>query len=339
MVRSSHIRALHDALASHARATYRPGTAMTLRRFLPLGLAALVAALVYWAMTGDHPPHSDWDQIYRASRVFLSGGDPYLPQAGRLETFPNYPATALLLLAPVTWLPLVWAKAVWAGLATWAFAAAVSRKGYWGLLAIGSAPFCNAVLLGQWSPLLVAAAVLPWLTVVWAAKPTIGAALFAAYPSKRSVVLGVGLLLATLALSPTWPAHWLATLGHTLHLRAPITRPGGLLLLLGLLRWRTSEGRLLAALALVPQTSSAYELLPLFLIPGTWRQMAALVLLSQLAFVVAWSLPGIDPFGDLAGTLSRQWPVWLVACYLPALAMALRPRPGLAPAPAGADLP
>jgi hypothetical protein len=50
--------------------------------------------------------------------------------------------------------------------------------------------------------------------------------------------------------------------------------------------------------------------------------------MSQLAFAIAVTLPGIDPAHDLAGTLTRQWPVWLVACYLPALAFVLR-RPAI----------
>jgi hypothetical protein len=55
---------------------------------------------------------------------------------------------------------------------------------------------------------------------------------------------------------------WLDALaGATLSV-PPITRPGDFLLLLGLLRWRTLEGRLFAALALVPQTTVIYEALP-----------------------------------------------------------------------------
>jgi hypothetical protein len=77
----------------------------------------------------------------------------------------------------------------------------------------------------------------------------------------------------------------------------------------------------------------AYEVLPLFLIPQTVRRMAVLVVLSQAAFAIAVSLPGIDPARDLAGTLARQWPVWLVACYLPALAFVLRAPSAARPGP------
>jgi hypothetical protein len=76
----------------------------------------------------------------------------------------------------------------------------------------------------------------------------------------------------------------------------------------------------------------AYELVPLFLIPRTAREMAALVILSQLAFAAAVALPGLEPTNDLAGTLAKQWPIWLVGVYLPALALALRPRESPEPA-------
>lgn len=291
---------------------------------LPLLLGLAAAACVLAALTSAHPPHTDWDQIYFGARAFLSGDDPYATV--RHDQYPSYyPATAFLVAAPFVWLPFLWAKVAWVGVGTWAFVTAMTRRGRWGLLALASSPFLNAVLLQQWSPLLVGGTALPWLSLAWAAKPTLGAALFVAYPSRRAVWLGLGLLVLSLALRPDWPARWLAVARYGPHL-PPVVRPGGALLLLGLLRWRRPEGRLLAALSLVPQISMAYELVPLFLIPRTAREMAVLVILSQLAFAVAVTLPGLDPAHDLAGALAKQWPVWLVGVYLPALALALRPR-------------
>ena len=60
-------------------------------------------------------------------------------------------------------------------------------------------------------------------------------------------------------------------------------RPGGAVLLLALIRWRVAEGRLLAALACVPQTIGLYEALPLFLIPTNRWQGYLLAALSYLA--------------------------------------------------------
>jgi hypothetical protein len=298
---------------------------------LPLLFGLAAAACVLAALTSAHPPHTDWDQIYFGARAFLSGDDPYVTV--RHDQYPSYyPATAFLVAAPFVWLPFLWAKVAWVGVGTWAFVTAMTRRGGWGLLALASAPFLNAVLLQQWSPLLVGGTAIPWLSLAWAAKPTLGAALFVAYPSRKAAWLGLSLVVLSLVISPDWPARWLAVARQGPHL-PPVARPGGALLLLGLLRWRRPEGRLLAALSLVPQISMAYELVPLLLVPRTAREMAAMVVLSQLAFAVAVTLPGLDPAHDLAGALAKQWPVWLVGVYLPALALALRPRASLERAP------
>jgi len=107
--------------------------------------------------------------------------------------------------------------------------------------------------------------------------------------------------------------------------RLIISRPGGALLLLALLRWRRPEARMLAALALVPHTTMVYEMLPLFLIPRTMRQMAALTLVTQVAFAAAFSLrPGAN-YEHLGGMLNAHWPFWLILVYLPALVLAIRP--------------
>jgi len=306
--------------AIHIIGEPRPGT----KRLVGAAVVgATVGVFVLLCFISRHPPHTDFDQIHAGARAVLGGDSPYA--SVRHDRYPNYyPLTAFLVAMPVVGLRLVWAQVLWATFGAAAFAFAVSRRGAWGLLALASAPFLNAVLLGQWSPLLAGASAIPWLAFVWAAKPTIGAALFAGYPSRRAAVLCVALLAVPLAVRPHWPAEWLDVIRVAPHVRAPIARPGGILLLLGLFRWRTPEGRLIATLSLVPQTSMAYEILPVFLIPRTAREMGALVLLSQIAFAVCVSLPGIDPSGDLAGTLTRQWPVWLVACYLPAVVMVLR---------------
>ena len=47
-----------------------------------------------------------------------------------------------------------------------------------------------------------------------------------------------------LVLFPSWPLDWLAAAAGSPYHLAPIQRPGGFLLLLGLLRWRAPEGRL-----------------------------------------------------------------------------------------------
>jgi hypothetical protein len=68
----------------------------------------------------------------------------------------------------------------------------------------------------------------------------------------------------------------------------------------------------------------AYEMVALFLIPGTIREMGLLVTASQIGWVIAWRALPIDPAHDLAGMIDLQWPVWLVCLYLPSLLFVLR---------------
>jgi hypothetical protein len=172
--------------------------------------------------------------------------------------------------------------------------------------------------------LLVAAVACPWLGFVWAAKPTIGAALFAGWPSKQAAIGCIVLLLLSFLLIPGWPTQMRAGLGTASHVGIIAARPGGALLLLALLRWRRPEGRMLASLAVVPLTVAPYEMLALFLIPRSPREMALLTLLSQVAYTLARTFRPGDMRHELAETLSSQWPFWLVLVYVPALIMVLR---------------
>jgi hypothetical protein len=103
---------------------------------------------------------------------------------------------------------------------------------------------------------------------------------------------------------------------------APVLRPGGWLLLLALIRWRTPEGRLLAALACVPQTGGLYDTLPLFL---TIRHRAQGYALAALGFVPAVLIASMrrHPL-PLAEELAREWPT-LLPLYLAALGFVLWP--------------
>ncbi|HET6347114.1 MAG TPA: hypothetical protein VFH51_19425, partial [Myxococcota bacterium] len=112
---------------------------------------------------------------------------------------------------------------------------------------------------------------------------------------------------------------WQATVAR-LHHTPHAMRPGGFLLLLALLRWRRPEGRLLAALALVPQTTALYETLPLGLIAGNRPQAAAFAAVTVAAHLLYLAGPqGPWPVGA-----EYQWWVMLFLIYLPALVIVLR---------------
>lgn len=55
-------------------------------------------------------------------------------------------------------------------------------------MALASAAYPSAAFLVQWSPLLLAG-LISGLGFLWAAKPTIGAALFAGWPSRSAAMI------------------------------------------------------------------------------------------------------------------------------------------------------
>lgn len=289
---------------------------------------AVAAAICGLAYSLPPPSTSDFEPVWIGARALISGLDPYavVPTAGTRYPL-YYPLPALLVGLPFGALPFPVARVLWAGLCGAAFtlAALHYRRGL--LTALLSANLLNAVVQGQWSPLLTAAAVLPALSWVWAAKPSVGAALFAAFPNRRAVIGCLVLAGISLAVQPTWPQRWIDALRESNHV-APVFRPGGIVLLLALIRWRLAEARLLAALACVPQTIGLYETLPLFLIPGNRWQGYSLAGLSYVAAfgqaVAAPRLPGMT----WEAMNAARWPYIFLLLYLPALAMVLLSRRG-----------
>ena len=285
-----------------------------------------VGAVVCWLAYLLPPPSaSDFDQLWVAARAFAAGRDPYAAVIAWGHPFPLfYPLPAVLLALPFAWLPVAAARAVWAGLGAAALTAAAFRyrRGL-GTVLLG-AGFLNALVLSQWSPLLTAAVALPWLSLTWVAKPSVGLAYFIAYPSRRAAWLCGGLLALSLALWPRWPLAWLAAL-HTSFQAPLVLQRGGFVLLLALVRWRRPEARLLAALACVPQTISLYETVPLWLIPrNRWGGyfLAGTSLVCALA--ESWVVPRIGQ--PLAELTRARWPYIFALVYLPALVLVLWPR-------------
>jgi len=289
------------------------------RYWLPLALTAW-AALLGWLTVGW-----PWDavQLQIAARAYLAGSDPYaaVPAAG----FPfelYYPFPAVLLAVPFAAMPDALARVAWA--------AATGAAFVWGVrgaprAAALSAGFAVCLVLGQIAPAMMGVAAVPWLGFLLAAKPSIGLALFAAYPSRRTFISGAAFVALSLVLLPDWPLRWLHALG-TMPQQAPVVLPGGAILLLGFLRWRTPEGRLIGTLALIPH--GAYDAVVLFLACRTLRQGLVLGVLSWVgAFLSGWLWPQ-TPEGGMPH--AGRWLVALVSLYLPALWLVLR-NPGSAP--------
>ena len=295
---------------------------------LPGALPLIVGILTFTVVWEGHSPPdfpADFDYIWTAGRAMIEGADPYVAvreevQKGSLRWPLYYPGTAAVLMAPFGALPRRLAVSLFTALGMALLAWSVERGPSWRRWIVLSVPALENVLLGQWSPWLTAAIGLPWLAAVWAAKPSIGLALFAGWPSRWALYGGLIVLGLSLALRPTWPADWIATLRSTPQYLAPVMRPGGFLLLLAFLRWRRPEARMLGALALVPHTAALYESLPLLLVPQTRVRFAVLMGLQYLAAVVSYLI--LSP-GNLGGMMDTGWVYLLILVYLPCLWMVL----------------
>ena len=290
-------------------------------------LCGLVAATLSTLESAPKPNEArDFDQVWFAARDLWAGRSPYRDIGpGRTFEWPwpfVYPLTAPVSVLPVAALPRATARHLFVGVSVGLLALAFHGRPL--LPIVVSAPFVSAFWNAQWSIILTAAMLLPWLGWIGAAKPTLGVALLAQARSKRQVQIailgGLVLLLISLALRPEWPREWLAVLHEGPRFIPPVLRPGGFLLLAAALRWREPEGRLMLALALTPQTAMWYEALPVFLIPRNLAEGTILTFASQLAYFSTELFP-----------VPAEWPeqtraigiLMLVGIYLPALALLL----------------
>lgn len=299
-----------------------PPRPLPIRIALAIVLGGLAAALV---ATRSAAHVSDFDHVLAAARALRAGASPYAAVGpGRAFFWPwglYYPLPAVLVAWPVSYLPVVAARATFFGLSTALLAFAITRDGFHRLPLFASGAMLAAAGVVQWAPLVTAAALLPWLSALLVVKPNLGAALWLASPSRRAAVGGAVLLLASLAVWPTWVAEWLVALSQNRHMRPPLLSWAGPPLLLALLRWRRPEARLLLLLACVPQTVALYDTLPLFLVPATWLESAALALLTHLAQLTTLRLGPYSSFESFSRVASQ---VNVALVFLPCLVMVLR---------------
>jgi hypothetical protein len=263
---------------------------------------------------------SDWDPTWAATKALVRGESPYA--AIQVPPWPNwllYPLPALLVTVPFTYIPLPLARGIFAAIGTAAFTYVITRRHRWTLYFLISGAMLWSWADVQWPPLLIAAVLTPSLSWLLAVKPTLGFALWTAWPSRRAAVGGLLFVGISLLVWPGWVQEWLASVAKTPH-EPHFLRPGGFLLLLGLLRWRRPDGRLLASLSLVPQTTALYETLPLALLCRNRPQAAGFAGLTMLAHLLYL----LGPQGPWPVGAEFQWWVLLGLVYLPAVVLVLK---------------
>jgi hypothetical protein len=318
----------------------RTGTAEKAPRHLAVSVSVgLGAGVIVWFYSTQYAPGvwADFDQIWHGSRALLAGRNPYevVPKFFPWPLY--YPLPALLVGLPFAPASLLVARILFAivtaGVGAWAILR--YRPHAWPLLL--SAPFVYGVARGQWAPVLVAAALMPWLGGLAVVKPSVGLATFIAYPSAKAAGLAATLVLVALLVQPSWPADWRHSLQTSPHLIIPALKPGGIILLAALGRWRRADARLLAVIACVPQTPSPYDLFPMALIPATLRQSLIMAISWNVLYLVTLATHYSVPL-TLADTPQRAnfvyWPLYFVLGYFPALLAVLSPSP-LRDVPAG----
>jgi len=343
-------------LRTLSRRSYRraPGTNESVsyqvswaRRFLstervptrPRIALALVCGVALGLVTAQHnlrePTPRDFAQVWFAARCILHGVNPYQAVGPGLAfdwPFPLlYPLPAAVIAIPFAPLAENAATVLFMMLGGFAFAWALMEHGYGTLFAFASMPVHAAGESSQWSPLLSASMVVAPLGLLAVAKPSVGAALFVARPTRWFIFGGVLFGAIAFALEPRWVVDWIdairrdnAIWAPTVPYRAPITFFGGPLALLALLRWRRPEARLIAAMVCVPQTLVLYEAVPLMLVPRTFWEAATLTATSYLGhWWVRWHLPPVY-HERLSYALVGQAMIW--SLYLPATIMVLRRR-------------
>lgn len=286
---------------------------------LAAGLVAGVFVVILYARQ-ETGVISDWDPTWVATEALLRGESPYA--AIQVPPWPNwllYPLPALLVTAPFTYLPLPLARGVFAAIGTAAFTYVLTRRYRWTLYFLISGAMLWSWMVVQWAPLLIAAALTPALSWLLAVKPTTGFVLWAGWPNRIAVLGGILFLGISLLVRPGWIPEWIASVSRTPH-EPHLLRPGGFLLLLGLLRWRRPEARLLAGLSLVPQTTALYETLPLALLCRTRPEAAGFATLTMLAHLLYL----LGPQGPWPVGAEYQWWVLLALVYIPAIALVLR---------------
>jgi hypothetical protein len=303
---------------------------LRLRLIIAATLATAAAFLSYLEPFRQGGDIGDFDQVRFGAKAIIDGADPYPligPHRAYNQGFPLfYPATALVVALPFGLMSADVAAIVFMWVSVFALAFALTADGLYRMPLFLSSAFVLAARRGQWSPVLTAAAMLPGLAWLYVCKPNIGIALLASSSTWRTVKIaivgGVILLVVSLILLPSWPREWLASVATAHHTVAPITRPFGFLVALALLRWRRAEARLLLALACVPQTPYWYDVLPLLLVPSTFRESLILSFVVSCGFLYEIFLLGnatniIDVYYRVANNL-------VLFAYLPALVMILR---------------
>jgi hypothetical protein len=309
-----------------APARNRPN--LLIRFGLALFAGVLAGALAAYTEVLTGPPGSDYRVVWSAGRAVLDRVDPYgVAASGLVPVLADrffYPLPAALFGMPFAWLPVSLAAVCFAAASGALFMFAMTGDGFERVPVVLSIPFIFASKISQTTPLIVGLALIPALSGLALLKPNLGIPLFSRAPRLGPIIVCGVLLLATWALFPTWPLHWLETVRSSTVHRAPMLTSIGAVGLLAATRWRRPEGRLLLLMTVIPHGAAFYDELPLWLVATTRREAMFLTFASWVGCLFWLAL------GD--GRFMRSAPWSTAFLYVPATAIVLR-RPNVGSIP------
>jgi len=285
------------------------------RRLVAAALVGTVAGLMCWVMLRSLGLGMDDFNNFavQQARELVARRDPFAPFHGQ----PSYPLTAAILAIPfILFSPLV-GSSLFFGLSSAILAFGLTRYGYLRLFVFLAYPFWAALLTVQWAPLIMAAALLPWLSPVCLAKPQIGMPIALAYPSWKGWLGGAVLVAVSFLLMPNWLPRWLGGIGSHTHFVPLLILPGPILLLS---LWRRDKDSHLLLLTSIAPQHWFYDSFILWLIPRNRREMIATAALSWGAGISSYYHQPDN--WEQAGLLALWW------IYFPMLGILLVRRFG-----------
>ena len=199
----------------------------------PLAAAAAigtVAGLLAYAFLRRPGSGGDYFFVWSAARSLLAGKNPYHV----IAVGPENPGNNVFLYAlrPCCSSPrsrgfrcpsrAEYSSACHRPFSAWA----LLKNGPHRLPIFMGAPFLMAISLGQWSPLITAAALESNLGFAFTAKPNLGLAAWLYRPNIRAIVGGTLILVLSLAILPSWPLDWYHNISGRPEKFSPIKNAG-----------------------------------------------------------------------------------------------------------------
>lgn len=266
---------------------------LLIRALICLGIGVVAGFLCFQYQTLFQRAAGDLTIPQCAARALIAGNDPY--DCPRLMSDgspgPSNPLTTALVVLPLAFLPSELLAGVFFGLLSVLMAWALTQEyTWWRLIAFISCPFFYSLQVVQWSPLIVAIALLPILYPLSMVKPQMGLPVAIMHFSIRRALICIGILIITLLIDWDWPLRWMTQISSYDGF-IPILTIFGFVMLYLLRYWRNREAQWLLLYAIMPQRVF-YDQLILWILPRNMREMMILTVLSWIGFF-AYMFTGI----------------------------------------------